>query len=199
MKDMDISTIKADILKKGSDAELQDLRKRFHVFQDVENMYNFEHIYLPRMKKFFDSVDALHQSNADMREIIVNFDKRLSMKLNKSQLLTLKQDLNNSYIPNEFKEVVTSKFDKMQNVIKANERTMSGIVPECMDKVNAIVVDSLSELLTEKFQKYDKVASSFQGFFNAEDLMSQLDKKVDGSMLDQIVSRLAEKSQINQV
>ena len=111
MKDLDITPMKSDLVRKGDDHELQELKDRFNVFSDVENISNFKNIYLPRMKKFFDSVDALHASNADMREIIVNFDKKLSLKLNKSQLITLKDDLNQAYIPNEFKETYNMRFE----------------------------------------------------------------------------------------
>ena len=36
------------------------------------------------MKQFFDQVDALHASNGEVRECIINFDKKLSLKMNKS-------------------------------------------------------------------------------------------------------------------
>lgn len=48
--DVEIKTIKSDVLTKGSAAELLDLTTRFNVFQDVENISNFKNIYLPRMK-----------------------------------------------------------------------------------------------------------------------------------------------------
>ena len=79
-----VNKLKEEILTKGSAEDLQNLTDRLNVFQDVENVWNFENIYLPRMKKFFDQVDDLHTSNSDMRECIVNFDKKLSLKLNKS-------------------------------------------------------------------------------------------------------------------
>ena len=41
------------------------------------------------------------------------------------------------------------------------DKKMKRLMPEVMDKINTIVLESLSELLQEKFQKYDKVASSF--------------------------------------
>ena len=71
-------------------------------------------------------------------------------------------------------------------------------MPEVMDKVNCIVLESLSELLQEKFQKYDKVATSFQGFFNAEDLMSQLDRKVDNNIMSQMIDKKADKIEFTQ-
>lgn len=72
------------MLTKGSDIDLKDLISRFSVFSDVENIANFQNIYLPRMKQFFDQVDALHASNGEVRECIINFDKKLSLKMNKS-------------------------------------------------------------------------------------------------------------------
>ena len=116
--DVEIKTIKSDVLTKGSAAELLDLTTRFNVFQDVENISNFKNIYLPRMKQFFDSVDALHESNQDMRECIINFDKKLSLKLNKSVLITLKQDMSSLFIPNDFKDIYSKKFDDIMKQLK---------------------------------------------------------------------------------
>ena len=65
------------------------------------------------MQKFFDQVDDLHQSNAHMREIIVDFDKKLSLKLNKSALPPLKTELNSNFIPKEYKEIYNKRFDEV--------------------------------------------------------------------------------------
>ena len=49
-----VNKLKEEISTKGSAEDLQNLTERLNVFQDVENVWNFENIYLPRMKKFFD-------------------------------------------------------------------------------------------------------------------------------------------------
>ena len=41
MQTTDIEMLKEEVLLKGNAADLEDLTKRFDVFSDVENVYNF--------------------------------------------------------------------------------------------------------------------------------------------------------------
>ena len=161
MKETDIEVLKSELKTKGNDDELQDLISRFNIFQDVENIYNFKNIYLPRMKKFFDSVDDLLQSNADMREIIIDFDKKLSLKLNKSSLATLQQDMGTNFLPHEFKEEVMNKFYILEAILDKNTDLCESVADECREKVTDLVTDAMESLLKNKFEKYDSVAQSF--------------------------------------
>ena len=111
------------------------------------------------MKKFFDQVDALHESNSDMRECIINFDQKLSLKLNKSQLLTMKQDIGTSFLPHEYKDVVEDRFARFERSIDKNTDLVETVADECRDKVNDLVQESIETQLKDKFSKYDNIAS----------------------------------------
>ena len=63
----------------------------------------------------------MHKSNADMREIIVDFDKKLSLKLNKSSLPPLKTELNSNFVPNKYIEIYDNKFKEVYNEFNNKE------------------------------------------------------------------------------
>ncbi len=53
------------------------------------------------IKKFTDQIIALNKQNEDVRECVIKFDQDLSLKCNKSQLLTIKGDLTKTFIQKE--------------------------------------------------------------------------------------------------
>lgn len=66
-----------------------------------------------------------------------------------------------------------------------------------MRKVSNVVHQNMDELMEEKLKKYEKVASLFQNFFHAEDLLSQIDSKVEKDALKQIENLKADKTELS--
>ena len=143
VKNTDVKQLKEDMVTKAGDQEFQVLLRRFNKFSDVENIWNFQNVYLPRMKKFFDSVEALHESNAQMRECIIDFDQKLSLKLNKSQLITLKQEVGGNYLPHEYKNEVADRFARLEKLLDQNINTVQTVADECRDKVEELEADTI--------------------------------------------------------
>lgn len=80
-----------------------------------------------------------------MREAIIRFDKNLSLKLNKSQLLTMQQNMNLSFLPHEFKNVVEERFSRFERQIEFNTNLVENVADECRDKVDQLVQETIED------------------------------------------------------
>lgn len=98
--------------------EHERLKNRLDVFSDVESIKLLEDIYIPKIANFGLQIDAMEASNKQIRECVVEFDERLSMKLNRSALTALANDLRREFLPITDGNKYLSTIESLRNEIK---------------------------------------------------------------------------------
>ena len=84
---------------KASIVDHEHLLKRFNVFSGVENIKAFKEIYLPKLESWEREILDLMNSNEEVRKCIIQFDHDMTLKCNKSALLSFKHELDCDYVP----------------------------------------------------------------------------------------------------
>lgn len=67
----DINPIKLDLNLKESKTNFNQLKAQFDVFSGVENIHNFQHLYMPIIEKFTDNIDLLFRDNQDVKNCVI--------------------------------------------------------------------------------------------------------------------------------
>ena len=174
------------IKEKAIAADLAKLTERFKVFENVEHIQTLKEVFLPRIANFAKQVDQLEQSNIDQRVCIQEFDRALSLKLNKSVLPVLMEELKGTYLGIDTILTINSKFDDIWKNVKEREALVGEEIERHKGHIDDVVNKSIVENITTKFKHYDNVAKSFQQFFNQDELGSLIDRKADLELITRI-------------
>ena len=67
-----------------------------------------QNIFLPKIEYFTNNINYLEQGNKDVQEVVKDLDKNLSLKLNKSALVTLELKQNAKFFTREENEELES-------------------------------------------------------------------------------------------
>jgi len=196
---MQASIDSAEARAGSIDANLQRLRdsvteqlKRTATGTDIarveaefENYCSYRHIQqlqeevLPIVKAFDQKMNTFSQDHQDMKLCVRGFDKALCEKANKSSLNEIQEHNRAEFVRNEEWKALEAKL-----VEKEKERTLGAQRQrESFDQYRAGVADEIESLCTEitsrQLSQYDRVAKSFQKFFNQDELETILDRKAD--------------------
>ena len=69
-----------------------NLERRFNKFSDIEHIALLNDVYLPKVLKFSQMIEAFEASNQEMRESIRKFDETILRKVNKGTFELYKEE-----------------------------------------------------------------------------------------------------------
>ena len=85
----------------------------------------------------------MEDSNKLMRECVVNFDKSLSLKLNRSALTSLANELKSSFLPIKRGEYYLDQFENVHERIKAQDSKFDVAVSNYEQRIDGIIEERI--------------------------------------------------------
>ena len=103
----------------------------------------------------------MEASNKQIRECVVEFDERLSMKLNRSALTALANDLRREFLPITDGNKYLSTIESLRNEIKIWDGKFDQEVAYYEAKIDNVLESRVGSIIDQKFEQYTEVAQSF--------------------------------------
>jgi hypothetical protein len=88
--------------------KVQEIEDRLNTFAGIEHIQLLKDTFLPKIEKLCDKIDEFQQENLNVRECVIHFDQSLSLKANKNEFMTFKENLRSEFIPIDYMD----KLDK---------------------------------------------------------------------------------------
>lgn len=114
--------------------DVGNLKKRFETFSDVENLNQYEKVFLPKIRGFEQNIKNWNDQVESMKECIRKFDADMSTKANKSALMLFENRVNSHFVQRT--EVETLDSDVSERLDKIDER-VDDIIQETACKIES--------------------------------------------------------------
>ena len=96
---------------KATKKVTNELKVRLDGFHEIEHIQMIREVLLPKMNHFSKHIDSLLQDNEAVKRCMREFDKSISIKASKSDLLITKGDMEQRFIHNDKWVEVLKSFD----------------------------------------------------------------------------------------
>lgn len=78
---------------KTNNIEFIDIRDRFNLFADMENVKVLQQTLLPKLQRYSNEMADLVSSNQECREAVTSIDGKMVLKLNKSEITAIRYEM----------------------------------------------------------------------------------------------------------
>ena len=134
-----------------------------------------------------------------MTECVRKFDEDISIKANKSAVVLLKEEIDDNFIRNEYKDEVVAMIRKVEQLFEKADHIMNGKFEDFKGGFDAIIEKSCELELKNQMDKYERVTKSFEQFFNQEDMGALIDRKADLELVRRLQETKATKVEFQQL
>ena len=86
-------------------------------FANISHVQKLQDFFIPKFESFGARIDEFLQDNEKVRECIIRFDKTICDKAQKSELLTMREKLEKSFISLSYADGIEAKIDSVINSI----------------------------------------------------------------------------------
>ena len=121
---------------------------------------------MPKIEKLSNNLDEYERQNTDTQECVKQLDRNLSLKCNKSGLTKLEGDLIKAMIPKAELPIIEKKMKDIRQITEDQDKNLRSIIEKYRKGIDEMVHLSIERQVDERFEKYDRVAGSFEQFFN---------------------------------
>jgi hypothetical protein len=97
---------------KASKLDCDAINTRLNGFAAIEHIDQLKNHFLPKIEEFSALIDKYLFDNQNMRECIVRFDQDIAMKSNKSDLIILKNALDDKFISMDMFDELNNKYEE---------------------------------------------------------------------------------------
>jgi hypothetical protein len=184
--DLDETTFKVKTITTSFTDNLSEKDSQLsQIFQRLDNFANIEHIkalkefFIPKFEEFTGKIDEFMEENLRVRECIIRFDETICDKAQKSEIFTMRETLEKSFISLSKAEEINDRIDRVLDVIRAMDQQRSADLEVLKDDLELEFKGRIDGLLDDTFKKYDKVEKSFSRFFNSDDLEVNFARKAN--------------------
>lgn len=91
-------SLEEELLTKTNYIDFKHLKSRYEVFSQIDSIHQLETVFLPKIKTFTAMMAELQKSHQQCKDVVQNLDGKLSLKLSKSELTSIRYELQNNYI-----------------------------------------------------------------------------------------------------
>lgn len=176
--------------------DFDELKGRFEVFSEIETIRKLEDEYIPKIREFGRIVDSLKKSNMEMRECVAHFDHTLSLKCNKSEILSIEYELGRNYMSIDDWPRINEMLAEAKRAAEKVEGKIDREVKRYEQQVQEVIAASIQNQMEAKYKEYQRVADGFSQFFGQDELGSILDRKADLELIRRIQDQKANKQEM---
>jgi len=132
-----------------------------------------------------------------VKEVVLGFDKTISIKSNKCDLRVFKEDIERRFINIKNWDGVLKCVEEIKENIAKEYKKLDEKFIQFKKTEEETVEKTVEDLLNGKFIKYEAVRNEFKKFFGQDELTFVIDNKADIKMIDMINSKKANKTDLN--
>ena len=96
-----IEALDEKVAGRATCAAFDDLSAQFSKFSSIESVERIAEYLLPRLELFSEQCSELYASNQEIKEVVQQFDKDLSLKYNKSDHFLFKNKMDEIYMKHD--------------------------------------------------------------------------------------------------
>jgi hypothetical protein len=142
----DIDALKEQVFQRATCAAFEDLTAQFSKFSSIESVERITEYLLPRLERFSEQCGQLYASNQEIKEVVQQFDKDLSLKYNKGDHIIFKNQMDEIYMKHDedWPKLLT-RFAEIDKEKEYRDKRTESQIKEYQAKMETIADETITE------------------------------------------------------